>query len=474
MANKKKLTKKEAEKKEFKRIRTLKQKSRNLSISEGIFYSAENAFGNQYISPFAIAINAGNSLVAMLSAITGLLNPLTQIFSSKMIEKNSRKKIVSKSFLIESFMWISFILLGILFYKNIIPSIIPGLFLFFFAILIITIGFPAPAWTSWLGDIINESHRGRWFSKRNLLIGFSSFILIVGSGFFLDYMKQNNYTIIGFCILFFFAFLARLKCSKIVKKMYEPKIELKEPKNEKPFSFWSFIKSSPETNFGKFTIFRSMFGLAVAIYSSLIAIYLLRNLNLSYIHYVLIISSEIIFSVLVIEIWGKIADKYGNYKVLALSTILIPIIPILWLLSDSIIYLIFVPGIIRGITWAGFNLSAGNFLYDNIRPEKRGRAISYYNLMTGLGIFFGSVIGAILIKTIKTDVLEPISIIFLISTIITIGVVYFWIPKIKEIKEISGSKEPKAFRKFLLKTIRPTISEETHEIVTMKKYFSVK
>ena len=77
-------------------IKKLKHKSRRLSIKEGMFAAASGSVGNTYISPFAIAINASNSLVALLSSISGLLGPLTQMFSSKLIEKYSRKKIILK------------------------------------------------------------------------------------------------------------------------------------------------------------------------------------------------------------------------------------------------------------------------------------------------------------------------------------------------------------------------------------------
>ena len=72
---------------------SLKAGARTQSIKEGVFASAKSAFGDSYISPFAIAINSSNSMVALLSSISGLLGPLSQIFGSKLIEKYERKKI---------------------------------------------------------------------------------------------------------------------------------------------------------------------------------------------------------------------------------------------------------------------------------------------------------------------------------------------------------------------------------------------
>ena len=85
---------------ESKRTQTLKHKARRESIKEGIFSSASFSMGNRFISPFAIALNASNSLVAMLNSMTGLLGPLSQYFGSKAIEKNSRKKVIVRSLIL--------------------------------------------------------------------------------------------------------------------------------------------------------------------------------------------------------------------------------------------------------------------------------------------------------------------------------------------------------------------------------------
>jgi MFS family permease len=459
---------------EQKRIKTLKQKSRDLSIKEGIYASAKGSFGTYYLTPFAIAINSSNSLVAIMSSITGLLGPMSQIFSSRLIEKKSRKKIVTKSTLTESFTWIGFLALGILFSKGIIPNILPILFITLFAIYTALFNAMIPAWFSWTGDIISERYRGRWISKRNLLVGFTSLVLTIGAAFFLQNMKDAGKPMLGFEILFFLAFVMRILCWKIFKKQYEPKMEKIEENKKERFSFFDFIIKAPKTNFGKFSLFRFFFSFSVMIANSLISVYLLRYLNLKYPAYIIIVLSATFFTLVVTEMWGKIADKYGNYKVLAITTVLIPIVPILWIINSSIIYLILVPGIVRGIAWAGFKLSEGNFIYDNVSKEKRGVAFSYYNMMMGLGIFFGGLVGAFLIKFLNTNLAPSITIIFIISSILSMIMVSWWIPKIKEVRKTNQKKNPKAFRKFLLKQIHPTINEEVHQIISIKRYINKK
>ena len=78
----------------MKKEKELKHESRRLSIREGGFAMIRQSLGDSYIAPFAIALNASNFLVAMLSSITGLLGPISQMFSARLIEKNKKKKIL--------------------------------------------------------------------------------------------------------------------------------------------------------------------------------------------------------------------------------------------------------------------------------------------------------------------------------------------------------------------------------------------
>jgi len=458
-------------KKDSLEIEKLKKKARKYSIKEGIFTSAKDSFGHYYISPFAIAINSSSSVVAIISAISGLLGPLSQMFGSRLPEKYSRKKILLKTILIESLMWLPFIAIAILFYKGILLQSLPILVLFSFALYIIAGNLGHPSWFSWMGDIIKEKHRGKYFSKRNLLLGFTSVVLAISAAFFLDYFGKNHHIMFGFIILFSLALLSRFTSWKILHKQYEPKIKLKKGYY---FSFLDFLINSNKNNFGKFSLFRFFFTFTTAISSPLLVVYLLRHLNFSYTMYMIIIFSGTIFSLIVLELWGKFADKYGNYKALCLSTAITPFVPILWILNSNVFYLIFIPSALSGIAWAGIHLSERNFIYDNVSNQKRGLAISYYNMFWGVGIFLGASLGAFLIKILNTEFIQPIILIFIIGGLARTVSINWWLPKIKEIKKTKKFTTSKAFREIILKKGIPTINEVVNDISHIKSYLYLK
>jgi len=449
------------------RIKELKHLSRRRSIKEGIFATASFSFGSRYISPFAIAINTSNALVALLGAIWGLLSPISQMFSSRLIEKYSRKKIVLTFVLLETLMWIPFILIGVLYYKGIMLSLLPIFILIAYAFHVIVSSLSGPAWFSWMGDIVDGDYRGRWFAKRNLIHGFIGIVLALSASFALDYFKKINLTIFGFIILFTLAIFSRFMSYRVFKKQYEPKIKLKKGYY---FSFWDFVKKSPKNNFGRFVWYRATLAFATAVAGSLIAVYLLRNLKLSYSTYMIVSLTGGFVSLFFLEFLGKISDKYGNYKVLLISSFLMPAIPLLWILYPSPVYLALVPSIIGSVAWAGFNLAAGNFIYDNVSPEKRGLALPYQNMLIGLGSFFGAGLGALLIKYLHTISLKPIIIIFILSGVLRTFAVLFWIPRLKEVSKKNKNLSIETLEHLIIKDAKPTLVEEAHQLMSIKSY----
>jgi len=442
-------------------------RARKLSIKEGIFASMKGEFGDSYVAPFAIAINASNAMISVLTAVVEFLGPINQMFGSKLIEKESRKKILLKTVLFEALMWLPLILIAFLFYKGIITNFLPLLVLLSFAVYTIFLNVGHPAWFSWMGDIVGEKHRGKWFSKRNLITGFISIVMAITAAVFLDYFKRHNMIMFGFMVLFFLAFLARIGSWGILKKQYEPEIKLKKGN---PFSFWNFVKNSPKNNFGKFTIFRALIGFSSAIASPLIAVYLLRNLGFNYVEYIAISLGGTFVSLFALEFLGKFADKYGNIRTAILSSILIPVIPVLYLLHHSLIYLLLIPSVISGVAWAGLHLASGNFVYDNMAQEKRGQAVSYFNMVWGIGVALGAAIGAILIKYLNTTILAPIVVVFIISAVARALVVLWWAPRLKDMQKTQKVSTRKALRDIVFKHLRHTLIEETHQIMSIKRY----
>jgi MFS family permease len=100
-------------------------------------------------------------------------------------------------------------------------------------------------------------------------------------------------------------------------------------------------------------------------------------------------------SLVALPLWGRHADLVGNVRVLRLSSFLAALIPAFWLVSHDPAYLMLVQ-IWGGFAWSGVTLSAANFIYDAVTPQKRVRCIAYFNVINGAALFFGSALYGLL------------------------------------------------------------------------------
>lgn len=417
-----------------------KRKSLDISVFQGAFTSIMVGAGHSFMVPYALTIGAGNLAIGFLNSFVGLIGPLTQIKSVRLMEKYSRRKIILYSIFLQAFLWIPIILLGFLFYKDIFLNYLPILLIIFYSLHMGLGAIGTPAWFSLMGDLVPNDKRGKYFAFRNRVVNFVTILSMLFAGFLLDYFKTNGFVLLGFSIIFLVAFVSRLLSGYLIVKHYEPNFKLKKGYY---FSFFEFIKHANENNFGRFVLFVGVLFFAVSIASPFFAVYMLNELQFSYLWYTLITLFPVVLSIIVLPFWGRIADKYGNRLVIFISSLSVPFFPLLWLFSTSKIYLLLVPSLVAGLLWGAFNLSAFNFIYDSVKPHHRSACYAYFNVMMGVGIFAGCIFGGIIARYVSLGTLNNFFnleftniflYIFLISSIFRFLVVLLFLPKIKEVR----------------------------------------
>ena len=79
------------------------------------------------------------------------------------------------------------------------------------------------------------------------------------------------------------------------------------------------------------------------------------------------------------------------------------------------IYLLIIE-LVSGMIWAGFNLAAGNFIYDVVTRQRMAICTSYFNIISGFGVLLGATLGGIL-SSHKVNIfgLHPILFVFLLD-----------------------------------------------------------
>jgi MFS family permease len=121
----------------------------------------------------------------------------------------------------------------------------------------------------------------------------------------------------------------------------------------------------------------------------------------------------------------------------------IPALPFLWLLIPlmptktlSVVLIIFLE-IYSGLIWSGFNLSAGNFIYDAVSKERLPICSSYFNIINGFWALIGASIGGYLSsRGVSIFGWNSILFLFIISGVVRFVVYFTLAHRVKEVREV--------------------------------------
>jgi len=425
-------------------------------MHDGVSHAVMLGAGETYLGPFGIFLNATTLQVGILATLPQLLGAVMQWASAISMDRfASRRRMIVAGALSQGLMWLPIALLPFVLGKGETAVwVLIGLALLYHG----TNGAVVPVWNSLIGDLVPSDVRGRFFGNRNRFCGMSTFMALLAAGGVLQLFSEGGQVPWGYLIIFLAALSARLNSVRWLARYADPPFSLAP---EQVFTFRQFLRRSPHSNFAKFVFFVGAINFGVAFSGPYFALYMLRDLDLSYLQFTLVTAVATIAQFLTFRYWGGLTDRFGTKKILNLCGWGIGLVPILWLVSARLEYLIAIQAY-AGLVWAGFSLSAANFLFDAVTPAKRARCVAYQGLINGGCVFAGSLAGGLAAGSLPESFTvgqwtwAPVSallVIFLLSGLIRFVSAGFFLKKFKEVRPV----EPITHRELIFRVsqIRP-------------------
>jgi len=371
----------------------------------------------------------------------------------------ARRPICSVASLLQGIVWIPILLFGILYGPS---ERTVNLLLCASAIYFFVGAMGGPPWGSLISEIVPEALRGRYFGYRSKVCGFATFASLLAAGQILYLFGKTSFPTVGYVVIFSIACIGRLISAYWLGRYPDLPFTI-STKNY--FSFWQFIRATPRANFARFVFFTAFMNFGVNIAGPYFALYMLRELKMTYMEYTVAIAATIISQFFTLRHWGEISDRFGNKKIINLSSAGIIILPWLWLFSKNTAYIVVVQ-LLSGVLWAGFNLAVGNFLYDAVTPPKRARCLAYSSVVNGVFVFLGSIIGGFLLSNppailnhvqMFSGTKGAILFVFLLSGIVRLVVAVTLLPRFNEVRRVERIRHRQILFKIL--TLRPVSGE---------------
>jgi MFS family permease len=411
------------------------------SIKDGVSNAVMLGCGESYFNAFSIFLRASTLQVGLLATLPQLFGAIMQWLGALNLDRLRRRRmVIILGASTQAVTLLPIALLPFLFGKNdlLIPFLLILMMIYYGAN-----GYVVPAWNSLIGDLVKPAERGLFFGHRNMLAGMSTFLSLSLAGLILYFFEKASIPETGFLIAFSAAFIARLNSARWLSRYDDPEF-LVSP--DQVFTFRQFLRRSPHSNFAKFVFFIGAVNLGVAFSAPYFALYMLRDLGFSYIEYTVVIAVSTITQFLTFRYWGSLSDRFGNKKILNVCGWGVGLVPILWLFSSHILYLMAIQ-VFGGLVWSGFNLASANFIFDAVTPPKRARCVAYQGLVNGVLVFIGSLLGGYAAGHLPQSLdlgmwtWKPpfmLLMVFLISGIMRLAAAALFLPKFKEVRSVEA------------------------------------
>lgn len=299
-----------------------------------------------------------------------------------------------------------------------------------------------PHWRAWMGHVVPARRRGKFFASRTRLTMLSSLAVFMLGGGLLSFTEKLDVTWLGFSLLFLSAATGRFISARLLWQMHDPVAPDTATRGVFQQTLRRYAEALKDDTFRHYSLFVATMSAMVAISGPFFAVYMLKDLQWTYLQFIFTSVASVLSQFVTLRFWGLFSDKFGNHRVMTLTSAMLPCLPLLWLFSANYSYIIGVQ-IFAGLAWSGFTLSTANYLYD-IRPHHTDFA-SYAALQSSLKaglIFIGAIAGGAiathsdwLVSVLQWHWLgHGVFVVFLSSAVLRAVTAWWFIPRLVEPK----------------------------------------
>jgi MFS family permease len=416
------------------------RKTLRLSQQEAVASATMTATSDNFLNAFAVYLHASVAQMAWLTAIPQLFGALSQLASAWMGNHLHRKSLVVTAAAVQTL--VVFGLAALAFQRGASSSTtwLVNLLIALAVVYFVCLNIIQPHWRAWMGGIVPQRRRGVFFAKRTRLTMVSSLAVFMVGGILLNQSAEQDLAWFGFGVLFILAATGRLLSSVLLSRMHDPEVS-KPSSDAELIDSWRHVREAlRDPVFRHYSFFVAAMQGAVAISAPFFAVYMLRDLNFTYLQFSLNSIASVATQFALLSFWGRFCDRFGNRAVMIVSSCIIPVVPLFWLLSPNVYYLILVQ-IVSGFAWSGFTLSTANYLYD-IRPHHTNFAFyaAIQSATSALCVCGGALLGGLVASHAPQMWIELLSInwgsalflVFIVTSILRISVSLYFIPRLHE------------------------------------------
>jgi MFS family permease len=377
------------------------------SIDGSLSTVFSNITGGVLLSSFLIDLGASPfeiGMVASLPMLANLLQPLGALLSNR---SHSRHDYGIWTFLPARLIWL-ILLVGIIL-RGVNTDFSRELVYLTLTLVItsnILAALGSASWMSWLAALVPAKLRGRYYSVRSIVSNVTGLLCLPIASFVIANWQGGSITGYGLVLsVGILTGVASLTCQHFMIDVNPQKYqaEQSQEKEHHPINlFNNLIAPFHDRNLIIFLIYVALWGFAVNLSTPFFNLYMLENLGVDITWVTLFSSLSSGANMLMLLVWGRLSDRFGNRPLLIFVGIAIAITPLFWLLTgisqvqEQLWLYLIIFHLFLGGTWAAIDLGSNNIQIGIAPIEHHATFFAIVSAIAGVSSALGTTVGATL------------------------------------------------------------------------------
>ncbi len=309
-------------------------------------------------------------------------------------------------------------------------------------------------WFPWFSDLAPIQIRGRWLSRRDMIINVLSLLFGLLVGWLLDVLGMPQRYIIIFAIGGVLGCLDML-CFGFVKEVWKaepPKIRMRKAVGD-------VIRNKP---FMRLTVMWTVWCFTANMSGSYLVPYAMNTMGLTALQVTVFGSvAAALATVMMVPRWGAAVDRFGSRSVMLVSAVGTSLTPLFFIFSvPGSIWPTFLHNLIGAFFWCGCNLAANSQQLFASPDDERSTYIAFFSAVTCLaGTALGTLCGGWMLEGFRSAGLfsgwfDRYKVLITISVVLRFASVWLLVPGMSNENEHTPGEVVRDMKNVVLGRVR--------------------
>lgn len=372
---------------------------RNLRMctEEGVFatpYVILSIPGNLFLATLITQVlMVSEGTYGLLVSLPAWFNALQVVFIPLLARHFSARTLTLSTGLINVLFWVLLIFL--------LPGIAEAggesagrTLIWVFAFISMTQSIMGVSWMSWITEWIPKRIRGKYFGRRNSIMGFATVGFILLAGWVLDFFGT---TVFGFQVLLGIVGVMRLFSFYVLTHIYTPWSRPERQIHEGWFH--RFARLTKHRVFFHFLVFSAYLGFWFNFIGPFVPLYLNEYLDFPVTRATALLVLANVASALAMPVWGRLTDRYGCKPIIGIGIVLWMVSNYTWVVVTPAWNWVLYPLWLWGGMVSGAVILGGFNLLLKLAPEEsRSAGISVHLMVTSVASAMAPLIAGLTIE----------------------------------------------------------------------------